>query len=96
MGISGAYTSSAVRNSVALIIELLNPGHGQAVIPPRFLTEDFMAAPRDYEDIPGTYVYDAERGRVGYHLNMFCMSLNDPRTARRSRLTKRPTSTASR
>src|SRR5690348_11689303 len=40
--------------------------------------EDFMAAPRDYEDIPGTYVYDAERGRVGYHLNMFCMSLNDP------------------
>jgi protocatechuate 4,5-dioxygenase alpha chain len=40
--------------------------------------EDSMAAPRDYEDIPGTYVYDAERGRVGYHLNMFCMSLNDP------------------
>ncbi|HKU89902.1 MAG TPA: protocatechuate 4,5-dioxygenase subunit alpha [Steroidobacteraceae bacterium] len=37
-----------------------------------------MAAPRDYEDIPGTYVYDAERGRVGYHLNMFCMSLNEP------------------
>ena len=37
-----------------------------------------MGAPRDYEDIPGTYVYDAERGRVGYHLNMFCMSLNDP------------------
>jgi protocatechuate 4,5-dioxygenase alpha chain len=37
-----------------------------------------MGAPRDYEDIPGTYVYDAERGRVGYPLNMFCMSLNDP------------------
>ena len=37
-----------------------------------------MSAPRDYESIPGTYVYDAERGRVGYHLNMFCMSLNDP------------------
>ena len=37
-----------------------------------------MSAPRDYEDIPGTYVYDAERGRVGYHLNMFCMSLNEP------------------
>lgn len=35
-----------------------------------------MAAPREYEDIPGTYVYDAERGRVGYALNMFCMSLN--------------------
>jgi protocatechuate 4,5-dioxygenase alpha chain len=35
-----------------------------------------MTAPRDYESIPGTYVYDAERGRIGYALNMFCMSLN--------------------
>jgi protocatechuate 4,5-dioxygenase alpha chain len=35
-----------------------------------------MTEPRDYEDIPGTYVYDAGRGRVGYALNMFCMSLN--------------------
>jgi protocatechuate 4,5-dioxygenase alpha chain len=35
-----------------------------------------MSAPRDYESIPGTYVYDAERGRIGYALNMFCMSLN--------------------
>ncbi len=31
---------------------------------------------RDYESIPGTYVYDARRGRQGYALNMFCMSLN--------------------
>jgi protocatechuate 4,5-dioxygenase alpha chain len=31
---------------------------------------------RDYDSIPGTYVYDARRGRVGYALNMFCMSLN--------------------
>jgi len=31
---------------------------------------------KDYDSIPGTYVYDAERGRVGYALNMFCMSLN--------------------
>ncbi len=31
---------------------------------------------REYDDIPGTYVYDARRGRVGYTLNMFCMSLN--------------------
>jgi protocatechuate 4,5-dioxygenase, alpha chain len=37
-----------------------------------------MSAPRDYESIPGTYVYDAERGREGYALNMFCMSLNKP------------------
>jgi protocatechuate 4,5-dioxygenase, alpha chain len=35
-----------------------------------------MTIPRDYESIPGTYVYDAERGRMGYVLNMFCMSLN--------------------
>src|SRR5258706_6405758 len=35
-----------------------------------------MTKPRDYESIPGTYVYDAERGRIGYALNMFCMSLN--------------------
>lgn len=30
-----------------------------------------------YDDIPGTYVFDAERSRQGYHLNMFCMSLRD-------------------
>lgn len=32
--------------------------------------------PPDYESIPGTYVYDSRRGREGYALNMFCMSLN--------------------
>ena len=35
-----------------------------------------MNAPRDYDDIPGTYVQDAAHLRRGYHLNMFCMSLN--------------------
>ena len=35
-----------------------------------------MRAPRDYDDIPGTYVQDASHLRRGYHLNMFCMSLN--------------------
>lgn len=34
-----------------------------------------MIERRDYDDIPGTTVFDAERSRVGYHLNMFCMSL---------------------
>jgi protocatechuate 4,5-dioxygenase alpha chain len=29
----------------------------------------------DYHDIPGTTVFDAEQSRLGYHLNMFCMSL---------------------
>ena len=28
-----------------------------------------------YDDIPGTFVFDAERSREVYHLNMFCMSL---------------------
>ncbi|HWJ36618.1 MAG TPA: protocatechuate 4,5-dioxygenase subunit alpha [Steroidobacteraceae bacterium] len=35
-----------------------------------------MTQTNDYEDIPGTYVYNSERGRIGYALNMFCMSLN--------------------
>src|SRR5262249_44644181 len=30
---------------------------------------------QEYDDIPGTYVFDAERAKEGYHLNMFCMSL---------------------
>jgi protocatechuate 4,5-dioxygenase alpha chain len=31
---------------------------------------------REYDDIPGTYVFDGRRSRQGYALNMFCMSLN--------------------
>jgi protocatechuate 4,5-dioxygenase alpha chain len=30
---------------------------------------------KDYHDIPGTFVFDADQSRRGYHLNMFCMSL---------------------
>jgi protocatechuate 4,5-dioxygenase alpha chain len=33
------------------------------------------SSPPDYDDIPGTTVFDAQRSRRGYHLNMFCMSL---------------------
>lgn len=32
-------------------------------------------AAKEYADIPGTFVFDADRSREGYHLNMFCMSL---------------------
>jgi protocatechuate 4,5-dioxygenase, alpha chain len=32
---------------------------------------------RDYSDIPGTYVFDGQHCRMGYDLNMFCMSLRD-------------------
>jgi protocatechuate 4,5-dioxygenase alpha chain len=42
-----------------------------------------MRLPQQYDDIPGTVVFDAEQARRGYHLNMFCMSLMkaDNRTA---------------
>jgi len=31
---------------------------------------------RDYDDIPGTYVFDGERCSRGFNLNMFCKSLD--------------------
>jgi protocatechuate 4,5-dioxygenase, alpha chain len=31
--------------------------------------------PEAYEDIPGTWVFDAQRARKGYHLNQFLYSL---------------------
>ena len=34
-----------------------------------------MTETKEYDDIPGTYVFDADRSREGYHLNMFCISL---------------------
>ena len=37
------------------------------------------------QDIPGTYVFDKEHSRKGYHLNMFCMSLNVPSNRERFR-----------
>ena len=37
-----------------------------------------MSLPQQYDDIPGTVVFDAEQARRGYHLNMFCMSLMKP------------------
>jgi protocatechuate 4,5-dioxygenase alpha chain len=33
---------------------------------------------REYDDIPGTFVFDARRSRRGYPLNSFLMSLNRP------------------
>src|ERR1039458_5279425 len=37
-----------------------------------------MSLDKPYKDIPGTTVFDAEQSRLGYHLNMFCMSLMKP------------------
>jgi len=34
-----------------------------------------MALDKPYADVPGTTIFDADQARVGYHLNMFCMSL---------------------
>ncbi len=30
---------------------------------------------KEYDNIPGTFVFDADRSSQGYHINMFCMSL---------------------
>src|SRR5262245_54704650 len=47
-----------------------------AVIPRRPKGEAPMARKeQEYDDIPGTFVFDAERSRQGYGINMFCMSL---------------------
>ena len=34
-----------------------------------------MAKTQDYDDIPGTTVFDAQRARRGYHINQFLYSL---------------------
>jgi protocatechuate 4,5-dioxygenase alpha chain len=44
-----------------------------------------MREDREYSDIPGTYVFDPDHSRTGYHLNMFCMSLNKPQNRDRFR-----------
>ncbi|GHA44707.1 hypothetical protein GCM10008927_06970 [Amylibacter ulvae] len=36
-----------------------------------------MTKSEEYDDIPGTIVFDADRSRQGYHLNMFCISLRE-------------------
>jgi protocatechuate 4,5-dioxygenase alpha chain len=34
-----------------------------------------VGEPNPFDDIPGTILFDAQRSRQGYHLNMFCMSM---------------------
>ena len=34
-----------------------------------------MALEKNYMNVPGTTIFDAEQSRLGYHLNQFCMSL---------------------
>jgi protocatechuate 4,5-dioxygenase alpha chain len=45
-------------------------------MPPQGEAPMAKAKPQEeYEDIPGTFVFNAERSRQGYGINMFCMSL---------------------
>ena len=37
----------------------------------------------EFDDIPGTTVFTAERSHEGFHLNQFCMSMKDPRNRER-------------
>jgi protocatechuate 4,5-dioxygenase alpha chain len=37
-----------------------------------------MTLQHQFDDLPGTTLFDAQRSRQGYHLNMFCMSLMKP------------------
>ena len=34
-----------------------------------------MSLNKNYLDVPGTTIFDADQSRKGYHLNQFCMSL---------------------
>lgn len=34
-----------------------------------------MSDSKKFDEIPGTYVFDGQRCREGYHLNMFCKSM---------------------
>ena len=44
-----------------------------------------MSLAKNYLDVPGTTIFDAEQSRKGYHLNQFCMSLMKAETANASR-----------
>ena len=37
-----------------------------------------MSSTKPYANIPGTTIFDTDQARLGYHLNMFCMSLMKP------------------
>jgi protocatechuate 4,5-dioxygenase alpha chain len=43
----------------------------------------------EFDDIPGTTVFTAQRSRKGYHLNQFCMSLMRPDNRDRFRADER-------
>ncbi len=42
-----------------------------------------MGLDKPYLDIPGTIIFDTDQASMGYHLNMFAMSLKDAENRRR-------------
>ena len=48
-----------------------------------------MSSTKPYADIPGTTIFDTDQARLGYHLNMFCMSLMKPENRARFKADER-------
>ncbi len=48
-----------------------------------------MALNKNYLDVPGTTIFDADESRKGYHLNQFCMSLMKPENRERFKADQR-------
>ena len=48
-----------------------------------------MSLQKNYLDVPGTTIFDAEQSRKGYHLNQFCMSLMKPENRERFKANER-------
>ena len=38
--------------------------------------EEIKKLKQEFEQVPGTYLFNADRCRQGYHINMFCMSMS--------------------
>ncbi len=59
------------------ILSGVRPGAGPAVTLGVGVERNGSMQPieKEYADIPGTTVFDAEQSRKGYGINMFCMSL---------------------
>ena len=48
-----------------------------------------MSVNKNYLDVPGTTMFDADQSRKGYHLNQFCMSLMKPENRERFKVNQR-------
>lgn len=38
--------------------------------------DEIQKLKQQFEEVPGTYLFNADRCRAGYHINMFCMSMS--------------------